>query len=206
MHPILKNFTTAYVEARSLRPFLGEYTNPDAFIARLVEKGDLIRLKNGFFLIADKIKEDRAPFEQIAGLLYGPSYVSLEWALSYYGMIPEGVYVVTCVTVNQSKRFATPIGAFDYKYLNHPRYAVGIDQQENAAGRYLIARPEKALADVVYFKCRKLKKKDLLVDLIEGRRIEEDQLKALDRKIMQEIAENYHSQAVYELEGALRLL
>ena len=206
MHPILKNFKTPYIETRNLVPFLEGYAKPRDFIARLVEKGELIRLKNGFFLIADKIKEDRAPFEQIANLLYGPSYLSLEWALSYYGMIPEGVYVVTNITVNQSKRFSTSIGTFDYKYLNHFRYAVGIDQQENSAGRYLIARPEKALADVVYFKCRKLKKKDLLIDLIEGRRIEEENLKALDKKIMREIAENYRSQAVYELVGALGLL
>src|SRR5579872_368051 len=155
MHPILKNFKTAYVETRNLRPFLGEYAKPRDFVAGLVEKGELIRLKNGFFLIAEKIEEDRVPFEQVANLLYGPSYVSLEWALSYYGMIPEGVYVVTSVTVNQSKRFSSPVGTFDYKYLNHSRYATGIDQQENSAGRYLIARPEKALADVVYFKCRK---------------------------------------------------
>jgi len=206
MSPLLKNFKTAYVEAQNLLPFLDDYTNPRDFLARLVKKGDLLRLKNGFFLIREKIQEDPAPFEQIANLLYGPSYISLEWALSYYGMIPEGVYVVTSVTVNQSKRFSPPIGAFDYRYLNHSRYAVGIDQQENSAGRYLIARPEKALADVVHFKAKTLNKKDLLIDLIEGRRIEEETLKTLDKKMMREIAEQSHSQAVHELVKALDLL
>jgi hypothetical protein len=206
MNKLLKNCQTAYIQTQNLLPFLTDYTNPRDFIARLVKRGDLVRLKNGFFLIAEKIETTPPPFEQIANLLYGPSYISLEWALSYYGMIPEGVYVVTSVTVNQSKNFPTEIGSFSYKYLNRSRYAVGIDQKENSGGRYLIATPEKALADVVHFKAKKLSKKDLLVDLIEGRRIEEENLKALDRKKMQEIADNYHSQAVDELVNALGLL
>ncbi|MCB1148794.1 MAG: hypothetical protein KDK48_01395, partial [Chlamydiia bacterium] len=98
MHPILKFSRTAYVEAQQLMPLLMDYKNPRDFISRLVKEGELIRLKNGFFVITDKIKESQAPYEQIANLLYGPSYLSLEWALAYYGMIPEGVYVVTSVS------------------------------------------------------------------------------------------------------------
>ena len=206
MHPVLRNFQTAYVETQNLLPFLSDYTNPRDLISRMVKNGELIRLKNGFFVIAEKIKDSPAPFEQIGNLLYGPSYVSLEWALSHYGMIPEGVYVVTSVTTSQSKNYSTPIGTFDYTYLSQSRYAIGIDQQENSAGRYLIATPEKALADLIHFKSRNLKKSDLLIDLIEGRRIDEDVLKGLNKKHMQEIADRYRSRSVHELSSALGLL
>lgn len=206
MHPVLRHFQTAYVETQNLLPFLSEYTNPRDLISRMVKRGDLIRLKNGFFIIAEKIRSSPAPYEQIGNLLYGPSYISLEWALSHYQMIPEGVYLVTSVTTNQSKNYPTPIGTFDYTFLNHSRYAIGIDQQQNSGGRYLIATPEKALADLVHFKSRDLKKKDLLIDLIEGRRIDEGVLKSLNKKHIQEIADNYRSRNVNELSSALGML
>jgi hypothetical protein len=89
-------------------------------------------------------------------------------------MIPEGVYVVTSATVNTSKTFTTPIGTFDYIYLRHCRYAIGISQEQNMAGNFLIATPEKALADLVHFKSSKIGPKYLIVDLIEARRMDED--------------------------------
>ena len=206
MHRILRFAKTSYVESQNLKPFLGDYTNPDDFISRLVKSGDLVRLKNGFFLIAEKIEEFPIPYEQIANLLYGPSYISFEWALSFYKMIPEGVYVVTSASTTKSKVFNTPVGVFDYFYLSHHRYAIGIDQKENSSGRFLIATPEKALADLVHLKSRNLERSDLLVDLIEARRIDEDDLRNLDKKLLSEIADSYHSKAVTNLINALGLL
>jgi predicted transcriptional regulator of viral defense system len=206
MHPILKFCQTAYVETQQLKPFLREYTNPDDFISRLVKSGELIRLKNGFFVIAEKIKELPAPYEQIANLLHGPSYISFEWALSYYNMIPEGVYVVTSASTSKSKNFTTAIGTFEYIYLSHERYAIGIDQKENIAGRFLIATPEKALADLVHLKSKKLQGKDLLVDLIEARRMDETILKNLNKKQLIEIADAYRSHAVMNLIHVLGML
>lgn len=206
MHPVLRFAETAYIEAQNLLPLLTDYTNPHDFISRLVKKGELIRLKNGFFVIAEKIEKSPVPYPQIANLLYGPSYLSCEWALSHYGMIPEGVYVVTSVAATKSKSFKTPLGTFDYIYLNHSRYSIGFDQKENSSGRFLIATPEKALADLVHFKSKKLESKDLLVDLIEGRRIDEDLLKNLNKKHLLEIAECYRSFAVNKLINTLGLL
>lgn len=206
MNPILRFAKTAYVTTQNLKPLLTTYTNADDFISRMVKSGELIRLKNGFFVIAEKINDQPAPYEQIANLLYGPSYISFEWALSYYKMIPEGVYVVTSVSTNRSKSFKTPIGTFDYTYLNHQRYSIGIDQQENASGRFLIATPEKALADLVYCKSKKIGKEDLLTDLIEGRRIDEDCLKNLNKSHLLEIAQKYRSQAIHNLINLIGIL
>lgn len=206
MSPILNQVPTAYIETQNLLPLLRDYTNPADYISRMVKKGVLIRLKNGFFVIAEKIQNSPIPFEQIANLLHGPSYISYEWALSYYRMIPEGVYVVTSTSATKSKSYSTPIGTFDYAYLSHHRYAIGIDQKENASGRFLIATPEKALADLVHLKSKGLSSKELIVDLIEARRIEEDLLKNLNKKQLLEIAENYRSQAVTTLVNSLGLL
>lgn len=206
MDSLLSFAKTAYVQSQNLKPILAEFTNPDDFISRRVKSGELIRLKNGFFLIAEKIKESFVPYEQIANLLYGPSYISFEWALSFYKMIPEGVYVVTSAAASRSKNFNTPVGTFDYTYLGHHRYAIGIDQKENAAGRFLIATPEKALADLIHQKSKGLEGNDLLLDLIEGRRIDEDSLKSLDKKHLLEIADSYRSKAVMNLVSVLGIL
>ncbi len=206
MHSILRFAKMAYVESQNLKPLLGNYSNPDDFISRLVKSGELIRLKNGFFLIAEKIEENPVPFEQIANLLYGPSYLSFEWALSYYGMIPEGVYVVSSASASKSKILNTPVGTFDYAHLSHYRYAIGIEQKENAAGRFLIATPEKALSDLIHLKSKKIECKDMLIDLIEARRMEEDNLKDLNIKHLLDIAENYRSKSVTNLINALRML
>jgi predicted transcriptional regulator of viral defense system len=206
MDTVLRFAKTTYIKSQNLKPFLKEYTNPDDFISRTVKAGELVRLKNGFFLIAEKIEESPVPYEQIANLLYGPSYISFEWALSCYKMIPEGVYVVTSASSIRSKTYNTPVGTFDYTYLSHHRYAVGIDQKENEAGRFLIATPEKALADLIHFKSKRLTVNDLLIDLIEARRIDEDHLRNLNRKHLREIGENYRSKAVMNLIKALGML
>lgn len=199
MHSILRFAETAYIESQNLRPLLRDYTNPDDFISRLVKSKELIRLKNGFFLIAEKVEKAPVPYEQIANLLHGPSYISFEWALSYYKMIPEGVYVVTSTSATRTKSYSTPVGTFDYQFLNHRRYAIGIDQQENSAGRFLIATPEKALVDLLHQKSPQLEGKDLLDDLLEARRIDESVLKQLDKKHLGEIADQYGSKVVVSL-------
>lgn len=90
--------------------------------------------------------------------------------------------------------------------MSHSRYSIGIDQKENGAGNFLIATPEKALSDLVHQKSKKLSSKDLLADLIEGRRIDEKVLRELDKTHLAEIAESYRSQTVHNLCRALGLL
>jgi len=206
MRDILKFAKTAYLDSQTLKPLLYDYTNPDDLIHRMVKSGELIRLKNGFFVIAEKIKDQPIPYAQIANMLYGPSYISFEWALSFYQMILEGVYVVTSVTVNPSRVFNTPIGTFDYIYLRHCRYAIGISHEVNKDGGFLIASPEKALADLIHFKSNKLNPKDLLIDLVENRRIEEEVLKKMDKKLLMIIADAYHSKAVMNLIQVIGML
>lgn len=208
MRGILDQIKTPYVDAQTLLSLLVGYQNPRDVLSRMVKKGELIRLKNGFYLIAakDPTASIERPYEQIANLMYGPSYVSLEWALSFYGMIPEGVRVVTSVTTGSRKEFTTPLGTFSYQHLNHQRYAIGIGRQSGATGGFLIATPEKALADHVYFSCRTLDEEELLEDLVESKRIEECHLRALSRRGLEQIAKSYNSPAVTNLNRILQKL
>ncbi|MEI8329233.1 MAG: hypothetical protein WCG14_04470 [Chlamydiia bacterium] len=206
MHPILRFCKLPYIDSGSLLPFLKEYTNPNDFLSRLVKNGDLIRLKNGFYLIPELIENQLIPYEQIGNQLYGPSYISLEWALSYYGMIPEGVYGVTSVSFLRSKIFKTPVGEFSYEHLSLPKFSCGQSLGKNGLGNFLIATPEKALADLVYFKSKKMTPNDLMIDLVEGRRIDIDQLKKLNKGYLLEIKTAYKSQNINALVEVIGLL
>ncbi len=208
MRNILDIIETPYVDCQTLLAHLSEYRNPRDRIARMVKNGELQRLKNGFFLITSRFLRGKVdyPYEQIANLLYGPSYISLEWAMSFYRFIPERVSVVTSVTVGSNKEFGTPIGTFMYRHLSRSRYSVGIDRKEieGQGGGFLIATAEKALADWVFFTCGEMTKEELLEDLLEGKRIEKDSLRSLDKEGLKKIAQQYQSTTVKRLYNIIR--
>ena len=193
MTRVLSDIQTPYIDAQTLINLLPGYQKPRERILRLIHNGDLIRLKNGIYVITDKIKKGSQtliPFEQIANFLYGPSYVSLEWALSFYGMIPEKVYTVTSAALGKSKFFHTPIGDFSYFPLPERSYSIGITKMSavDFIGGFLIACPEKALADLVYKYYKGTAKDQLKTELLESNRLDLDSLLKLDKKMLNQIA------------------
>ena len=210
MREVLDTIETPYVDCQTLLAHLTDYRNPRDRIARMVKKGELLRLKNGFFLIASRFRRGEAeyPYEQIANLLYGPSYISLEWALSFYQFIPERVSVVTSVTIGNSKEFTTPIGTFSYRHISKSRYSDGIDHKEieRQIGGFLIATPEKALADWIFFTCDDMSEEELLQDLLEAKRIEKESLQSLNKQEMEKIAKQYKSEIVRKLYSVIKEL
>ena len=201
MRDILREIETPYVDAQTLLACLAHYRQPRECILRLVKNEKLIRLKNGFYLITDKIKQGSKtliPYEQVANLLYGPSYVSLEWALSFYGMIPERVHTVTSMALGRNKEYHTPIGDFTYHRLSSDSYSIGVTQKKSSdfVGGFLMASPEKALADLVYKTCRGLGKDQLKVELLESKRIDRECFHQLDKALLVEIAKSYRVKAV----------
>jgi len=198
------------VDAQTLLAKLRDYKKPRDWIARMVKNGDLWRLKNGFYLISSRFQRGKSdyPYEQIANLLYGPSYVSLEWALSFYHLIPERVAVVTSVTIGSNKEFPTTIGTFTYQHLSGSRYSIGINHAavEGQVGGFLIASREKALADTVFTSCRDMSEKELLKELVESKRIDEDSLKSLDKELMLSISRQYKSDIVRKLAKVITTL
>ena len=195
-------FPLAYIDSPTLLGLLKEYTNPRDYIARLVKKGVLIRLKNGVFLIREKIKNKRIPFGQVANFLYGPSYVSLEWALSEYGLIPERVVNPTSMTTGKSKTITTEIAGFSYYSLDINRYDFGVEERQDGdwPGGFLIASKEKALLDYIFVKWKSFTDLD---DFLEASRMEKDALLAMDKAKMQEFSARYNHSAIDRFVGAL---
>lgn len=211
MTNILKLVETPYVDAQTLLKLFADYKKPREAILRLVRNEELIRLKNGFYLITDKITHGSSrviPFEQLANLIYGPSYVSMEWALSFYGMIPERVHTVTSMTLGRNKEYQTPIGDFSYFALNSESYSIGITQMKSPdyVGGFLMASPEKALADLVFKTCKNLDKEQLKDELLESKRMDRECFHNLNKDLLVNIAKSYkvrHINYLVDLIGIL---
>jgi len=121
-------------------------------ISNLVKSGELVRLKKGFYTLSEAYLTKSIDLISVANMLYTPSYVSFDYALSYYGMIPERVSEITSATSKNEKLFETPIGRFSYKKVPLKAYSLGIDwvYDESEGGKF-IATPEKALCDKIRY-------------------------------------------------------
>lgn len=133
-----------------LRSLFADYHSPRNKIANIEQAEKIIRLKRGMYVVSPEVTKQLLSVELIANHIYGPSYVSMESALRYYGLIPEQVYTVRSLTTNRSKLFENSIGTFEYITANAAYYAIGI-KQETIDNKYtfLIATPEKALCDMI---------------------------------------------------------
>lgn len=118
-------------------------------LSRWVRDGRLIRLRRGAYALPAPWRRSCAPAEHVANLLHSPSYVSLERALSIYGLIPEGVPVVTSVTTGRPITLTTGLGAFVYRHVK-VGWFFGYCEMAFGGGSALVATPEKALLDLIY--------------------------------------------------------
>jgi len=129
---------------------LKEYSQPNDKIHYLIRDGILQQVKRGLYVAGPGITNSRPDPFLLSNHLLGPSYVSLESALSYHGLIPEKVYETASVTTKATRRFSTPLGVYSYTRLPLPYYSYGIRSVEvDKQHRFLIASPEKALFDKI---------------------------------------------------------
>ena len=150
MESIRKHISNEEFDYQTLLHGLGRYSRPRDKISDLLRKGIIIRVKKGIYIFGEDYR--RRPFsrEILANLIYGPSYISLEYALHYYGLIPERVEAVTSVTTGRSRNYSTPVGGFTYRMTPLAAFRIGMNRIELDDGRsFLIATPEKALADKI---------------------------------------------------------
>ena len=129
---------------------LSRYRKPRDKITQLLSNGTIIRIRKGLYCFGNTFRRESIVREYLANLIYGPSYVSLEFAMSYHSLIPERVETVTSVTTQRPREFFTPFGAFSYRKLNARRYSVGVALETAGAATFLMATVEKALADKVW--------------------------------------------------------
>lgn len=174
---------------------LSQYASPRDKVTELLRSGVIIRVKKGLYIFGKAYRREPYCREVLANLIYGPSYVSLEYALSYYGMIPERVETVTSVTSGRARVFDTPIGQFTYRPT--PNLSTGIDRVGSEENSYLIAVPERALADRLRDGeggGRTLK--DMAEYMFEDLRLDVDSVKGLNADLLGELGKVLGSRKV----------
>lgn len=184
---------------------LKEYRQPRNKIQALLKAEDLVRVKKGLYIFGERARQEPYSKEVLANLIYGPSAISLEYALSFYGLIPERVEVITSITNNRNKHFQTPVGRFEYSYMSTVKYSFGITQFALAANKHcLIATKEKSLADVLMLRNERLATdSELQAHLIENLRIDELYLRELDYNAISILAKLYNNHNVCLLQRVL---
>ena len=114
------------------------------------DKDYIKKIIKGYYIFSDLDPDDNVLYE-VANKIYDPSYISLETALSYYGMIPESVYALTSVSTRKTITFNTTIAVFSYrKVKNDLFFGYVIEKHDNKVLK--IASPEKAILDLFYLK------------------------------------------------------
>lgn len=186
-HNAAKKLKSVPFTRQVILDILKNYKSPNDKISELVKKGELISIRRGLYVPNfDAGSPAVSPF-LIANHLRGPSYVSLETALSFWGLIPERVYEISSATTKTSKDYENKIGRFTYHHLPSPYYSFGLKRVEVAPNQAaILATPEKALCDKIVLTSGIILRsaKQTLEFLVEDLRMEEDSLKELDLKMI----------------------
>ena len=180
---------------------LKDYAMPLSKISRMMKNGELVQIIKGLYETDISV-----PGYLLAGSIYGPSYLSFEFALSYHGMIPEAVYAFTSATCSKrkSKRYETPFGIFTYKDIPVEAYPFGVEFEEENGYYYSIATPEKALCDMLYSVKKVNNRKEIIALLFDDLRIDEEKLLSLNNEDIGQYAEIYHNANIDKLYKYLR--
>lgn len=193
----------------TLTDALKGYARPRDKITDLIAQEAIVRVKKGLYVFGPEVRRHAFSLEILGNAIYGPSYLSMQYALAHYGLTPEGVTEATSATLGRSKRFTTPVGRFSYQAIPGRVFWIGVDRLElEHGGACLMATREKALADALYLarRSRLRNVKDMQSYLIDSLRIEEDSLSGLNRDRMKAIAERYTSRRVSLLAETLSSL
>jgi hypothetical protein len=168
---------------------LKAYKNPRTKLHHLLKIKALVRVKKGIYIIGRNFARRPYSSEVLANMVYGPSYVSLEWACQYYRLIPEKVTTITSVTIQRSRQFQTPLGLFTYDHLPLQVFPVGVTLFQFSDKQHaLVATKEKALADLLVVRRGGFtSKKHFKETLFEDLRVEEEDLDSLNLELLKEI-------------------
>lgn len=109
---ILQDFPT-YFDYTYLMEKLRDYRSPRSKVTTLLREGCIIQIRRGLYVLGNIYRRDIS-LHVLANLIYGPSYISFESALSYYGFNPERVVNPTSVCFKRKKQYSTPLGVFTY--------------------------------------------------------------------------------------------
>ena len=166
------------------------YVNPAAKIARMVKAGEIVRIKQGLYET-----DPQAEGVGIAEAIYGPSYLSFEYALSYHGLIPEAVYQYTSATFEKkrTKLFETPFGVFSYRDVPSPAFSLGVQLILKDDYSFRLATPEKALCDELYKLPPCANRTELEQLLFDNLRVDREAVLGLNLEELKDLASLYQT-------------
>ena len=184
---MIKEYAEVPISRHLILELLRDYKRPNDKISELLKSKSLVSIRRGLYITGPKIDlSSPSPF-LIANHLRGPSYVSLESALSFWGMIPERTFEISSVCIKTSKIYKPEVGRFSYQQLKTPYYSYGIKKVAYSPKQnILMATPEKALCDKIVLgsgiNLRSIKQTRNF--LMQDLRIDSDVLASLDTELI----------------------
>lgn len=158
-------------------------------IKRAIAAGEILNIRRGLYCLAPEYQKKPVSVYSLAQRIYGPSYISMETALSHHGWIPEAVYACTCASFGNSKEFATPLGVFSYQRVPQHTFFHGVQRCNDDNGNvFFMASPAKALVDYLYVHQLHWTGLD---DPIGSLRIDEDELARVTTAELEALLDNY---------------
>lgn len=166
-----------------------QYKDPKHRIFNMSRKGEIISLKRGLYET-----DSTTPGLVLANSLLGPSYLSFEYALSYYGLIPERVTVYTSATFDKRKiiEFTNSFGIYQYRDIPKLVYPYFYTRMMINDRPVLIATREKALCDMLNTLSPIRGIADFEEYLFDGMRVDEEEFDSLDMARICKLAPMYH--------------
>jgi len=125
------------------------------------KRGLILELKRGLYVLNENDRKINPSRVFLANQLYSPSYISTEYALMLYNLIPERVVDVTSVTTRKTKSFKNACGLFVYQHIASGCFRDFIDQKDENNYSFFIATPEKAMVDFIYLNLARFKENQL---------------------------------------------
>lgn len=186
----MKNYDQVYLDKLIVKESLQDYASPRSKLTRMLDSREIMHIRRGLYL-----EGTNTPFsiKTLANIIYGPSYISFEYALAYHGFIPERAVNITSAVYgkNKKKRFDTPVGTFTYRHIPETVYYLEYKRLEEDGHFFLIASAEKAICDTLYQYRRIKSLKGLNKLIFEDLRIDRDQLENLNLDGIAALAPRY---------------
>ena len=156
----------------------------------LEQEQAIIRLKRGMYVANPQWTNKVLVTELIANHIYGPSYVSMESALRFYGLIPEMVFTTISLTPGTARTYRNKIGVFRYIHCPKQYFSIGLAYTQCEGSSFLIATPEKALCDkIIYTPNLNLRyRSEIATFLEEDLRFDTDELANFNLDILRQCA------------------
>jgi hypothetical protein len=182
-----------------------------ALLKRALKSEEVLRIHRGLYCLASKYLRRKPDPLVLAQRIHGPSYISLESALSYHEWIPEAVYTVTSACMDRSREFDTPLGHFSFTRIPQTVFYTEVTRIDKSGGKsepgfqtgesFLLASPLKALADYLY-----VHRLDWISagPVLESLRVDESDLAGIKAETFERLLANYSSQRVQRFLEGLR--